>query len=74
MTSIFESNPHLVLHPESVSLNVKDPLLATVDRQRKASWSFVVGISDSRSVGTGLNELDRITGMFLCVCAIFRIC
>lgn len=67
MTSILDSNSHLMLHPESVSLNVKDPLLASVDRRRKTSWSLVVGISDSRSVGTGLNELDRITGTRVCL-------
>ena len=47
---------------ELLHINVKDPLLAELDRQRKISWSVVVGNTDSRSVDTGLNELDRVTG------------
>ena len=35
---------------------------ALISRHRKSSWSRVVGNSETRSIGTGLNELDRITG------------
>ena len=60
---------------ECLQLNVKVPELAVMDRHRKQSWSVVVGGTDSRSVDTGLNELDRVIGMcvsifmcILCVC------
>ena len=45
-----------------MQINVKDPVLAEMERQRKMSWSVVVGDTDSRSVDTGLNELDRVIG------------
>ena len=45
-----------------LQINVKVPELAAMERQRKQSWSMVVGGTDSRSVGTGLNELDRVIG------------
>ena len=41
---------------------MKDPELAVMERRRKQSWSVVVGDADSRSVDTGLNELDRVIG------------
>ena len=57
---------HILLH--TIDITVSDPELAEMDRKRKTSWSKVVGSCASRSVGTGLNELDRITGEFVCVC------
>ena len=52
---------------EAVQVNTRDPELAAMDRSRKTSWSMVVGSSDCRSMGTGLNELNRITGTYMCV-------
>ena len=48
---------------ESVDFNVTDPSLADMNRKRRTSWSYIVGNCDSRSIDTGLNELDRITGI-----------
>lgn len=53
---------HVITAQECLQINVKDPELAMMERQRKQSWSIVVGDADSRSVDTGLNELDRVTG------------
>lgn len=53
---------HPTTAQECLQINVKDPELAMIERQRKQSWSIVVGDADSRSVDTGLNELDRVTG------------
>ena len=47
---------------ESVDFNVTDPSVADMNRKRRTSWSYIVGNCDSRSIDTGLNELDRITG------------
>ena len=47
---------------ESVGFKLTDPSLADMNRKRRTSWSYIVGNSDSRSIDTGLNELDRITG------------
>lgn len=41
---------------------MQDPEVMEMDRRRKISWSATVGLTDSRSVDTGLNELHRITG------------
>ena len=49
---------------ESVGFNVTDPSLADMNRKRRTSWSYIVGNCDSRSIDTGLNELDRITGIY----------
>ena len=54
--------PHTIIPLESVDFNVTDPSLADMNRKRRTSWSYIVGSSDSRSIDTGLNELDRITG------------
>lgn len=54
--------PPPVIPLESVDFNVTDPSLAAMNRKRRTSWSFIVGNCDSRSIDTGLNELDRITG------------
>ena len=48
------------------SLSVGESSLAEVDRHRKTSWSMVVGNCMSRSVGTGINELERSIGLFAC--------
>ena len=58
----------------SINFNVNDPSVAEMDRLRKASWSRVVGNCESRSVGTGLNELDRIIGRCVCVCVCVCVC
>ena len=66
------SHGNLQFHPgtpiDTVIINMRDTSLAKVERQRKTSWSRVVGSCDYRSVGTGLNELDRICGkdQYLC--------
>lgn len=55
--------PHVPATPiEAVQVNTRDPKLAVMERQRKTSWSKVVGSSECRSIDTGLNELDRISG------------
>lgn len=59
--------PPPVIPLESVDFNVTDPSLAAMNRKRRTSWSYVVGSCDSRSIDTGLNELDRITGGVKCV-------
>lgn len=60
------SRGSLQFHPgtpmDTVIINTKDTSLAQMDRQRKTSWSKVVGSCDYRSMDTGLNELDRICG------------
>ena len=43
------------------SSSILDVLLLHESVRR--SWSRVVGDSRTRSVGTGMNELDRLTGM-----------
>lgn len=47
---------------KAIQVNSRDPRLAAMDRSRKTSWSQVVGSSECRSIDTGLNELDRISG------------
>ncbi len=70
---------------DAIVINVMDPTLAEMERQRKVSWSRVVGTCGSRSIGTGLNELDRIIGelgtcvctcacVCVCVCTCVRVC
>ena len=41
---------------------LKGTELLDMDRRSNLSWSMMVGLSDCRSVDTGLNELSRITG------------
>lgn len=68
---------HAIAAQECLQINVKDPELAMMERQRKQSWSIVVGDADSRSVDTGLNELDRVTGggQSTCICRLhFQSC
>lgn len=36
--------------------------LCAKDSSRKKSWSKIIGESRTRSIDTGMNELDRITG------------
>ncbi len=60
--SIRPSSPSLCL---GCTGGLQDPELAEMDRKSNISWSATVGSSDSRSVDTGLNELCRITGMYL---------
>ena len=43
------------------SSSILDVLL--LHESGRKSWSRVVGDSRTRSVGTGMNELDRLTGM-----------
>ena len=61
-----------------LGMSVKDPeLLAKSERCRKQSWSVVVGGTDYRSMDTGLNELDRVIGIYMtcgvCVCVCVRV-
>lgn len=52
---------HQRSHLECVNC-VEDLEVLELDKQRKTSWSKMVGSTDSRSIDTGLNELYRITG------------
>ena len=64
---------HVITAQDCLPINVKDPELAMMERQRKQSWSIVVGDAESRSVDTGLNELDRVTGegQSICICRLY---
>jgi len=57
-----------LLHSSPSDVNAEDYYsLAEADRYRKTSWSRVVGNCMSRSVGTGMNELERLIGWSVCL-------